>query len=90
MATAPEQKRHKFPSYQPVDADYWLCRCEGFRVDSEQGRLGIVEEVRFGSRVDRPDWLAVRGGLFARTLRVVPVDEVAAIYPREGVILLTA
>jgi hypothetical protein len=81
--------RRRFPTYEPVDADYWLCRCEGFRVDSDRGRLGIVEEVRFASRVDRPDWLALRSGFFARNLRVVPVDAVAAIYPREGLILIT-
>jgi hypothetical protein len=25
------------------DTDYWLCRCEGFEVDTPEGRLGIVE-----------------------------------------------
>jgi hypothetical protein len=83
-------RRRRFPSYKPVDADYWLCRCEGFRVDSNRGRLGVVEEVRFSSRHDRPDWLAIRSGFFARNLSVVAVDDVAAIYPREGLILLTA
>jgi len=48
-----------------------------------------VEEIRFASRLDRPDWLAVRRGIFTRSLRVVPVDAVAAIYPREGLILIT-
>ena len=44
------------------DFDYRLCRCEGFRVDSPGGRVGIVEEVHFRSRIDRPDVLVVRTG----------------------------
>jgi hypothetical protein len=57
--------RHlQFPRPLGWDTDYWLCRCEGFAVEAPQGRLGIVEEVRFRSRLDRPDELLVRGGLF--------------------------
>jgi hypothetical protein len=67
---------------------YWLCRCQGFRVDSPEGRVGFVEEVRFRSRVDRPDALAVRAGLLGRHLLIVPVDEVADIAPREERIVL--
>ncbi len=68
--------------------DYWLCRCHGFRVDSPEGRVGFVEEVRFRSRVDRPDALALRAGLLGRHLLIVPVDEVADISPREERIVL--
>lgn len=68
--------------------DYWLCRCQGFRVDSPEGRVGFVEEVRFRSRVDRPDVLAVRAGRVGRHLLIVPVDEVADIAAREGRIVL--
>lgn len=89
MAVVTRQKRRRLPGYCPVDPDYWLCRCEGFRVDTSEGKRGVVEEVRFGTRLDRPDWIAIRGGLFSRQLEVVPVDGVAAIYPREGLILLS-
>src|SRR5712691_5655915 len=68
--------------------DYWLCRCQGFRVDSPEGRVGFVEEVRYRSRVDRPDALAVRAGRVGRHLLIVPVDEVADIAPREERIVL--
>jgi hypothetical protein len=68
--------------------DYWLCRCQGFRVDSPEGRVGFVEEARFRSRVDRPDALAVRAGRVGRHLLIVPVDEVADIVPREERIVL--
>ena len=57
------------------DLDYRLCRCEGFRVDSPRGRVGVVEEVRFRSRIDRPDVLAVRTGLVGG-LVLIPANEV--------------
>lgn len=89
MAVATDGKGLRAARRRAFDSDYWLCRCEGFQVDSRHGPLGTVEEIRFHSRVDRPDWLAVRtGGLFSRHLRVISVDYVAAILPREGRILL--
>jgi hypothetical protein len=70
------------------NGDYWLRRCEGFRVDSPDGRVGFVEEVRYASRLDRPDVIAVRVGLLARLLLIVPVGEIAEILPREERIVL--
>jgi hypothetical protein len=62
------------------DLDYRLCRCEGFRVDSPGGHEGVVQEVHFLSRLDRPDALAVRTGLgFRRRIRLIPVDEVEEV-----------
>jgi hypothetical protein len=78
----------RVPQVPGFGLDYWLCRCERFRVDTPEGRLGIVEGLRFGSRLDRPDALAVRAGLFARRLVFVPVADVADIVPREGRIVL--
>jgi hypothetical protein len=46
----------------PVDENYWLGHCEGFQVDGPGGRVGIVEHVVYGSRVDRPDVVAVSWG----------------------------
>ena len=42
------------------DLDYWLHRSEGFRVDSPDGRVGFVAELRSGTSMARPDALAVR------------------------------
>jgi hypothetical protein len=65
------------------DADYWLGHCEGFRVECQDKPVGVVENVRFESRIDRPDELIVRsGGLFWREL-VIAADEVAVIVPSE-------
>ena len=78
----------RLPRTPVLDPDYWLCRCEGFRVDSSAGRVGFVEEVRFRSRLDRPDALAVRTGFLGRRLLLVPVEEVEELAPREGRLVL--
>jgi hypothetical protein len=83
MAAGPER-----PRGAASDVDYWLRRCEGFRVDSPQGRVGFVEEVRYASRCDRPDVIAVRVGLLGRLLLVVPVGEIGEILPKEERIVL--
>ncbi len=79
-----------FPRPLAWDHDYWLCRCQGFRVDSPAGRVGRIEEVRFGSRLDRPDVLVVRGGRFGRHLLSVPVSEVEQVLPRQERLVLRA
>lgn len=70
--------------------DSWLHRCEGFRVELSDGTVGTVEEVRYGSRYDRPDRLAVRVGRWRPQLLLVPVEEVDEIYPDEELVLLRA
>ena len=76
------------PSGAATDVDYWLRRCDGFRVHSPEGRVGVVEEVRYASRCDRPDVIAVRAGLLGRLLLIVPVAAIAEILPREERIVL--
>jgi hypothetical protein len=66
---------------------YWLRTCEGFRVDSDNGRVGIVEEVRL-SPGKRPQALAVRTGLFRTRVEVVPVSDVERVIPRKKRVLL--
>ena len=75
---------------QAIDLDFWLHRSEGFRVDSPDGRVGFVSELRFGTSMARPDVLAVRAGLLGRLLLIVPVEQVAEIVPRERRIVLRA
>ena len=72
-----------------IDVDYWLHRCEGFRVDSPGGRVGVVAELRFGSSAVRPDALVVRPGLLGRLL-LIPVEQVAEVVPRERRVVLRA
>jgi hypothetical protein len=85
MAAGPQR-----PSGAATNFDYWLGRCQGFRVDSH-GRVGVVEEVRYASRCDRPDVIVVRPGRLRGVLLIVPVEEVAEIFPgRELVVLHTS
>jgi hypothetical protein len=67
---------------------YWLCRCEGFRVDSPEGRFGLVEAVMFRVRPDEPDALIVRAGVLGRRLVIVPIEDVADIAPRRKRVIL--
>ena len=49
--------------YDETDTRDWLLRCEGFRVDSPDGQVGIVVGVVYepSARWDRPSALRVRG-----------------------------
>lgn len=74
--------------HQAVDADHWLARCEGFRVDSPDGRIGLVERVNYGARPGRPESISVRAGRVGRWLLTFSIDEVADVVPtREQVVL---
>ena len=66
---------------EPSARNYWLAHCEGFRVDGNAGRIGIVEEVRDGGADGEP-LLAVRAGLLGRRLLLVPAGAVFEIVPR--------
>jgi len=68
---------------------YWLARCEGFRVDSPEGRFGLVEAVMFRVRPDEPDALVVRAGVLGRRLVLVPIEDVREVVPRRQRIELT-
>ncbi len=68
---------------------YWLCRSEGFRVDSPEGRFGHVEAVMFRVRPDEPDALVVRTGVLGRRLVIVPIENVADVLPRRERIVLS-
>ena len=72
-------------SHDPRD---WLGRCEGFRVELDGRRVGVVEELRFYTHVDYPDELVVRRGLLARRRVVIPSTEVEAVLARERRVLL--
>jgi hypothetical protein len=80
----PEYRRSVF------DRDYWLAHCQGFTVEGPEGRLGTVADVRFLSRLERPDVIVVRTGLLGRRRFSVPVDEVEEVVPDEQRVVLRA
>jgi hypothetical protein len=63
-------------------ATYWLRRCHGFRVESDRGRIGVVEDVLYGAEPARPAALVVRRGVLRQRVDVIPLEDVEAIYPR--------
>lgn len=70
------------------ELSYALARCEGFEVDSPTGLVGLVEGLRFISRIDRPDLLEVRGGRFGRQLLLIPVEQVEEVRVAEELVLV--
>ena len=76
------------PARLPVDQPASLARCEGFQVDSPAGPVGVVEGLRFVTRIDRPDLLEVRGGRLGRQLLVIPVSQVKEVIVAEELVLL--
>jgi hypothetical protein len=70
------------------ETDYWLCRCEGFEVETPEGRLGIVDWVVYGSRHDRPDTLSVQTGHVLHRSVLIAVADVESVLPDEGRITL--
>jgi hypothetical protein len=78
------------PQYLPsswTDA-YRLEHCEGFRVDSDEGCLGYVEEIVWSEDGSAPLALHVRRGFGAGGLVVVPVADVVALSPDGGSIVV--
>jgi hypothetical protein len=69
--------------------DYWLHRCEGFRVEAAGREIGTVHGLRFNGSIE-PDLLEVRTGLFGRRVVLIPVEQVEELLPKEKRILLRA
>jgi hypothetical protein len=81
---ARQSNEHRQPSR---DLDYWLRRCEDFRVDGPEGRIGHVRSVRF-SRSDEPEVLEVRAGLLGRRTLLIPVAEIDEVIPDQRRLIL--
>ena len=62
--------------------DYWLRRCEGFRVEGPGGRIGHVKGIRFGSSAE-PEVLEVRAGLLGRRTLLIDVSDIGEILPEQ-------
>jgi hypothetical protein len=64
-----------------IDFEYWLAHCEGYRVDSPRGRVGIVEGVRRAEGAEHAESLAVLAGMFGTRRLIIDVGEVDTIVP---------
>jgi hypothetical protein len=69
-------------SHGPVSGDQGsrLARCEGFRVDGADGRVGTVTGLRTGSD-GAPAWLDVRTGLIVRRQLAINIEDVRSVDP---------
>ena len=84
-----QARRVELPGLNALsEREYWLHRCEGFRVEMLDGTVGTVEEVRYGSQLGRPDRLAVKIGRWRTRLVLVPSGEVETISPESKLIVL--
>lgn len=61
--------------------EYWLCHCEGYRVETSDEFVGYVEEVVRSPGADEPSVLRVRTGFAGGTLLVIPAELVREIRP---------
>jgi hypothetical protein len=73
------------PKIRTADS-YWIARCEGYRVVSNDGHLGTVFGVRFDPETGALAGLRVRTGLLRRHLQMVPVTDVLGIDPRRHLV----
>lgn len=67
----------------------WLSECHGFRVESQDGTVGFVEELLGRDDDPLPTVLLVRAGRLGRRQLAVATGTVAAVLPREGRVVLT-
>lgn len=80
---AADQQPLQFPRTPSLGRDYLLARCEGYRVEAGDRRVGTVADVLFRARHDRPDAIVVRTRVLRSRFAVVPVEDVEEIVPRE-------
>ena len=71
----------------PAAQDYRLAHCEGYRVDSNAGEVGRVEEV-WSALGEHPDLLVLRTGRFGRRRLLLPTEEVLSVLPWEARIVV--
>ena len=69
--------------------DYWLHRCEGFRVESAHRVIGTVHGLRFRGSIE-PELLEVRTGFLGRRRLLIGVERVEKIVPERKLVILRA
>jgi hypothetical protein len=69
------------PHHEQWTRDYWLCHCEGYRVDSSDGHLGFVEEVVQGAAASTPTALKIRAIVEPYDVFVLPVEQIREFDP---------
>ena len=71
-------------------AEYLLAHCEGYRVESNEGKLGYVEEVVWAPDGSEPLALRVRTGFDERGLITIMIEGVLELHPNGELIVVRA
>jgi hypothetical protein len=64
-----------------TDPGYWVNHCDGFDIEWDGERVGVVEAVVL-RRARRAEVLEVRGGLFGTSAYDVPVEDITNVPSR--------
>jgi hypothetical protein len=70
--------------------EYWLCQSEGYRVESDDGHLGYIEEVVWAPDGSYPLALRVRAVSGERDVITVTTEDVLDVCPLVERILVRA
>jgi hypothetical protein len=63
-----------------TDPRYWVNHCEGFDVEWDGARIGVVEDV-VRDESGEAEALHVRGGLFGTDAYEVPMEDITDVLP---------
>jgi hypothetical protein len=66
---------------------YWLKHCEGYQVESLNGRVGFVDDVGKGAGEET---ITVRAGVLGQRLVVYSARDIALVVPRAQTVFLYA
>lgn len=72
-----------------VSADV-LRGCHDYLVESPNGQIGTVADVRYGADAQIPTALAVRAGAASTRLLIIPISQLTSILPTRQRITLRA
>ena len=61
------------------ERNYRLSSCVGFAAFDPGGRIGVVADLHYGSRSDRPDFLVIRRGLIRQRRISISVEQIVEI-----------
>jgi len=74
-ATAPRPARTELTA----NLDYWLARCQGFSVATEDGKLGVVQSIGYRPGCTGQAILLIHGGVFAGRSSLIEARDVVGI-----------
>lgn len=65
-----------------------LRRCRDYLVDSPDGQVGTVADIRYAPGSDMPTALAIRAGRAGSLILIVPISQLTTIRPARHLVTL--